>query len=239
MIEVKHTQKVYSSYKKHHHDTLSIATIQKGKIQISYDDHDSFLTPNTLAIFNPYENHKTTLISPDTEDYDIIYFDLESTLKIQQTETFTPITQSLISDPSLVKSFASLVVSKDDKEAEVFLENLFEKYCDMKEEQQVPSETLIKIRDYIESSDETLTLEALAKYANLSQNHLIRVFKKEFGLSPHAYILNHKVHKAKRLLEEGSTIAEASITAGFYDQSHFHKAFKSVFAITPKEFLKR
>ena len=180
MIEVKHTQKVYSSYKKHHHDTLSIATIKKGKIQISYDDHDSFLTPNTLAIFNPYENHKTTLISPDTEDYDIIYFDLESTLKIQQTEIFTPITQSLISDPSLVKSFASLVVSKDDKEAEVFLENLFEKYCDMKEEQQIPSETLIKIRDYIESSDETLTLEALAKYANLSQNHLIRVFKKEF-----------------------------------------------------------
>jgi len=240
MIEAKHTKEVYNCYKKHHHDTLAIATIKQGKIHIAYEQKEVFLTPNSLAIFNPYENHKTTVINEDTSDYYILYFGLSSCLNLQKNEVFNPLNQHIIEDVSLHKSFFSLFHSQDEKEAELFLTTLFNRYCDAPTINKKSHEVLEKIKTIINGSDyETLTLESLAAQAHVSQNHLIRIFKKEFGSSPHAYILNHKIHKAKRLLEQGHTIAKASVDAGFYDQSHFHKAFKSVFAITPKEFQKR
>ena len=239
MIKAKYTKKVYDDYKKHQHDTLSIAAIKKGKVQISYDDKDSFLTPHSLAIFNPYENHKTTVIDDDTSDYHILYFDLPWCLRIQGNEIFTPINQSIIEDDFLTKTFFSLCDRQDEKKAHLFISRLFKEYCSEESSGENMHEVLENVKNIIKTSDyETLSLEYLSKKAKISQNHLIRIFKKEFGLSPHAYILNHKVHKAKHLLEQGYSIAEASVSAGFYDQSHFHKAFKSIFAVTPKEFQK-
>ncbi len=240
MIEAKHTKKVYNCYKKHHHDTLAIATIKKGSIQIAFDYKEELLTPDSLVIFNPYENHKTTVIDADTSDYYILYFDLPWCLDIQQNKVFNPINQSIIKDISLQKSFFSLFNTQDEKEAHFFITTLFKDYSSEENSDKKTHALLEDIKIIIENSDyETLSLGFLASKAHISQNHLIRIFKKEFGLSPHAYILNHKIHKAKQLLQEGYSIAEASVRAGFYDQSHFHKAFKSVFAITPKEFQKR
>jgi len=50
-------------------------------------------------------------------------------------------------------------------------------------------------------------------------------------------MLNQKIYKSKALLQNNISIAEVAIELGFFDQSHFHKAFKSVYALTPKEFL--
>ncbi len=109
---------------------------------------------------------------------------------------------------------------------------------DTHKQREIPK-TLEHVKSFIEDNDyDVLNLSSLAAYIGVSKNHLIRIFKKEFGLSPHAYILNYKVHQAKKMLALGCPISEVAVSVGFYDQSHFHKAFKSVFAITPKEFQK-
>jgi AraC-like DNA-binding protein len=66
------------------------------------------------------------------------------------------------------------------------------------------------------------------------------VFKKELGLTPHAFITNYKINQAKNLLSTNSlkSLSEVAIESGFYDQSHFSKAFKRVFAITPSKITK-
>ncbi|HIP59665.1 MAG TPA: AraC family transcriptional regulator [Campylobacterales bacterium] len=239
-MEVKYTKEVYNSYKKHHHDTLAIATVKQGKIQIEFDHKIELLTPFSLVVFNPYENHKTTIIDSDTSDYYVLYFELSWCLNIQNSEIFNPINQSIVKDKFLHKLFFSLHNSQDEKEAKLFVTKLFEESCGEITDNKTTPEILQMIIDFIKDSDyEILSLEVLARYADISQNHLIRIFKKEFGLSPHAYILNLKIHKAKRLLEQKMPIAEVALEVGFYDQSHFHKAFKSVFAITPKEFQKK
>jgi len=72
------------------------------------------------------------------------------------------------------------------------------------------------------------------------KKHTIKL-KKRRGIfpafTPHAYMLNQKIYKSKALLQNNISIAEVAIELGFFDQSHFHKAFKSVYALTPKEFL--
>lgn len=66
---------------------------------------------------------------------------------------------------------------------------------------------------------------------NLSVVHILRVFKKEFGLPIHSYLLNKKVHLAKNM-----PISQVAVESGFFDQSHLIKSFKRVFQLTPKEY---
>ena len=79
-------------------------------------------------------------------------------------------------------------------------------------------------------------LEEISKKVNLNQSYLSRSFKKEYGLSPRSYLLNTRVNRSKKLLEQGLNISQIALELGFCDQSHFYKAFKNTFAITPNEY---
>ena len=59
------------------------------------------------------------------------------------------------------------------------------------------------------------------------------MFKKEFGLTPHAFIVNERLNRANRLIQNGMAINQASIEVGFNDQSHFTRNFKKYFGYTP------
>ena len=81
--------------------------------------------------------------------------------------------------------------------------------------------------------DENITLDLLASNSNLSKYHFIRVFKKELGLTPHSFIINERLNRANKLIQNGKTISEASLLVGFNDQSHFTRNFKKYFGYTP------
>ena len=57
-------------------------------------------------------------------------------------------------------------------------------------------------------------------------------------MTPHAYLLNIKINKAKELLKQGYTIVDTALECGFTDQSHFHRNFLKIVATTPKEYQK-
>jgi AraC-like DNA-binding protein len=91
-----------------------------------------------------------------------------------------------------------------------------------------------RVKECLESRyTENLTLEELARVANLSPFHLIRVFRKEVGLPPHAYQTRLRLNHAKSMLAQAATIGEAAVSAGFYDQSHFTNHFRKVFGYPP------
>jgi AraC-like DNA-binding protein len=97
----------------------------------------------------------------------------------------------------------------------------------------------LNIKKYLDENYlEEFILEELAVKFDLSVVHLIRVFKKEFGLPIHSYILNKKVHMAKELLASNQTIVQVAQNSGFFDQSHLNRSFKRIFQITPKEYQK-
>ena len=61
----------------------------------------------------------------------------------------------------------------------------------------------------------SLFLDELALKFDLTVVHLIRVFKKEFGLPIHSYILNKKVHLTKELLTSNISISQIAQNSGF------------------------
>jgi AraC-like DNA-binding protein len=87
-----------------------------------------------------------------------------------------------------------------------------------------------------EEFNQHLSLEELAQLVSLDPLYLIRVFKKSVGVSPHSYQIQKRIAQVQKLLRTGSSLADASFTCGFFDQSHMTRAFKKVVGITPGSF---
>jgi AraC-like DNA-binding protein len=100
-----------------------------------------------------------------------------------------------------------------------------------------------RIREALENIQENFkkqhTVAALAKKACMHPTYFAHLFKEEIGVSPHQYILDYKIEKAKEFL---CTFDEAlDYTAeelGFHDYSHFYRAFKKVTGKTPMQFIR-
>jgi AraC-like DNA-binding protein len=78
-----------------------------------------------------------------------------------------------------------------------------------------------------------LTLAALAKEAGLSRFQFLRGFARETGLTPHAYLMQRRIHRARNLIATGAGLAEAATASGFSDQSHMTRLFVRSFGMAP------
>ena len=90
-------------------------------------------------------------------------------------------------------------------------------------------------KSILENPENIYLIEQMAHDACISPFHMIREFKKAFGLTPHQFQMQCKVRKAQKLLAERSA-SEVTFDAGFYDQSHMDRCFKKVVGLSPKEY---
>jgi AraC family transcriptional regulator len=82
-----------------------------------------------------------------------------------------------------------------------------------------------------------LALEDIASAAYLSEYHFARLFKQITRVTPHAYLANLRLERARKLLAETALpISEIAAMVGYQSQSHFSKMFKSVAGITPRAY---
>ena len=79
-------------------------------------------------------------------------------------------------------------------------------------------------------------LSELAGVAGLSKYHFLRVFSREMGLTPHAYLLQRRIARSRTVLASGGSLAAAARAGGFTDQSHFTKCFRRLVGVTPGEY---
>lgn len=85
-----------------------------------------------------------------------------------------------------------------------------------------------------------ITLADLARLADLSVSQLHREFRRLFNISPGDYILWTRLIMARRRLEESTDpIGRVARDCGFYDQSHFTRAFKQHTGVPPLEYRRR
>jgi AraC-like DNA-binding protein len=81
--------------------------------------------------------------------------------------------------------------------------------------------------NYIEINfKNSFSLDDLMGIAHLSKFHLIRIFKKQTGLTPHAYQMQLKLNEARRLIFQDKSLTEIAYELGFSDQAHFTNTFK-------------
>lgn len=84
--------------------------------------------------------------------------------------------------------------------------------------------------------DREIRLPELAETLGCTQFHLIRLFRTHKGMTPHAFLLQLRLERARRLLSRGMAAAEAAFAAGFSDQSHLTRRFKQRYGLTPSAY---
>lgn len=78
-----------------------------------------------------------------------------------------------------------------------------------------------------------ISLSDLARASSLSRFQVLRAFFKATGMTPHAYLVQRRIHLARRLMAVGTPLAEAALASGFSDQSHMTRVFVSKYGISP------
>jgi AraC family transcriptional regulator len=82
-----------------------------------------------------------------------------------------------------------------------------------------------------------LSLEEIASAAYLSEYHFARLFKRITGVTPHLYLANLRLERARKLLAESALpIVEIAAMVGYQSQSHFTKVFKGITGVTPRAY---
>lgn len=100
--------------------------------------------------------------------------------------------------------------------------------------------TIEQIRLYIDCHiTENLRISDIAKKFSFSGEHIIRVFRKTYQITPHQYILQSKIRLAMIMLKmKTDSIEEVAVRLGFTDSHHFAKQFKRLTGYKPTEYKK-
>jgi AraC family transcriptional regulator len=102
----------------------------------------------------------------------------------------------------------------------------------------LPQRQLQQILEYIDVHfDRDIKLADLAGLLGMSQFHFSHLFKQSIGTSPHQYILQQRIERAKQLLKQTNrSIVEIALECGFNSHSHLSKQFRQLAGMTPKAY---
>lgn len=101
-----------------------------------------------------------------------------------------------------------------------------------------PARHLLRAKDLVDARyREPLDVEALARAAKLSRAHFSREFRREFGESPHQYLLMRRLERAAALLRNTDrSVADICLTVGLRSVGSFTTSFRRMFGMTPTQY---
>jgi len=95
---------------------------------------------------------------------------------------------------------------------------------------------MLAAREYLLANFERdVTTVELSEFCGVSQYHLIRSFRRQFGITPRQFLISHRVSMAKKLIASGSSVTSAAYSTGFSDQSHLNRYFKKITSYSPRK----
>ncbi len=237
---------------------LSISCIENGKVNIEFikENTQEVLLKNKIAIFNPYQVHCSKESEIKTIGYYTLYLDIKWCINLQKKLNITQDNQFMLFDRNMINNqceYETLIeicekIQKNtnfynfEKEIAKFISSLFSANIPKESKQlfnKIDKSLISLAKEYmLDNLDENISLEDLSSYTGYNSTYISRIFKKEFGLSPHAFMVNEKINRSKNLLlDNTNTISYVASKSGFYDQSHFSRNFKKLFASSPNTFL--
>jgi AraC-like DNA-binding protein len=239
------------TYPKHTHDQYGLGVIDAGGHASLSDRGQVQAGPGDLIFVNPGEVHDGRAVAGRSRTWRMFYIDpflmddLLSDIQEGPMHSFA-FAGPVFSDEALRRAFDLAFRQATHSSAEIKALELETSILRVAERARMNSTTRPirsmnsspssrRARELIDAdpSSPRLTLARLAKEARVSRFQLIRAFARETRLTPHAYILQQRLALARRLIRAGTDIAEASIRAGFFDQSHLTRAFCRQFGLSP------
>ena len=242
-------------YAPHSHKQWSIGAITGGNSSFVYREDAFDVRDGDLVMMNPEWMHACNPVENQPWSYLMLYLDTSWLTQLRYDagllteQNWQDISTAVISDPGWYQRYNEVADCLMDAQRELlekqtlviaFLVDLMTSLDG--HESSLPSaipEALQQVAGRLrDRATEEISLEDLCQLSNYSQGHLIRLFKRHFGLTPHAYQINCRIQLGQQDLKQGKAIAETAVDAGFSDQPHFQRTFKKLVAATPSQYQK-
>ena len=237
------------AFRAHSHDTFTFGIILEGAFGLTIDGLDHQVEAGRFSFIEPHAVHTGRCLSAELE-YRNAYVGREALEGLLGIEPDSPWTiachRPFPADAGLARDFrqahAALQGHADpsDDFAGVLGEIVRRFFRRERRASREPAHrrAVRRVLDVLRSSYErNVSLEELSSAAGLSRFHLLRVFRAEMGMPPHAYLLQVRIEHAIPRLLAGESLADVALRVGFYDQSHFGRYFKSIVGTPPGDFI--
>lgn len=237
-------------YAPHAHDGFVIAMTEAGGAEFASRGAVGEATPSGLLVFNPGEPHSGRMGRSRRWRYRSFYLDRRAAAELESLglPRAPHFATNLFTDANLIQAFLDVHQALDAgadclRTRELLLESfgaLVHRHGTGRPEHLAAPREQRRLERVLEMMHDRpadpLSLEMLGEAAALTPFQLIALFKRETGLTPHAYLVQLRLKAAMDALKAGMPVAEAATFAGFYDQSALTKHLKRCYGVTPLQF---
>lgn len=240
-------------YAPHSHKQWSLGAITGGHSTFLYRDDCHPIQTGTLVLMNPDWVHACNPVDNQPWAYWMLYVDtpwltqLRHQAGLLDQPHWQDIATATLSEPHWYQRYCALAeclidpqrdLLEKQSQAVLYLTELMQYLAQqpLHEPRLVPQQ-LRRLADYLnEHAAKDISLDDLCALSGYSPGHLIRAFRRHFGLTPHAFVVNRRIQLGQQALKAGQPIAEAALETGFSDQAHFQRTFKKLVAATPDQY---
>jgi len=241
-------------YGRHAHRTFSIGAVTGGRSTYLNGNTLEHVQAGAVVIVNPEVVHACNPATDEAWAYRMFYLDTDWLAKLQHAQgfgtqaQFVPFEQTLTWRADLFVGLNALynvlvnphadALRKKSAVAQYFttLQQALNP-APRANAPRGPDQRLARAAEFIDGNyTRALKLDEICAAADLSPSYLIRAFREQYGMTPHAYVVNRRIEFSRAQLRRGHAIADVAAEAGFADQAHLQRAFRQFVAATPGQY---
>lgn len=231
------------AFSPHRHDTYAIGITVSGVQTFRYRGEQRYCLPGQCHVLHPDELHDGRPATGEGFGYRIVYLDPGLIQEAIGSGPLPFVPSPVVESSLLPQGFPSGVWDMDAELDDVSGAELVAQLADLllaassRGPAKSPALDVIavsRVRDLIAARpSRRCSMDALERVSGLDRWTLARQFRAAFGTSPSRFRILRQLDHVRRLLTGGVSLAHASADAGFADQSHMSRRFKSAYGLTP------
>jgi AraC-like DNA-binding protein len=239
-----------AAYQKHRHDTYAIGLTDLGVQVFDYRGATRTAMPGEVVVLYPDEVHDGRAGTGEGFGYRIIYVEPVQLAEALRARRGRPAPLPFVGDPvsrnaTLARAIDSAFrLPMEPLAADSLLVELAEGLLDAGHagassgaSTRIDAGATERARRFLDAARTRVVHSAeLESVTGLSRYDLARQFRRMFGTSPYRYLLMRRLDFARELMHEGLPLVDVACDAGFADQAHFTRVFRSAFGLTPARY---
>jgi AraC-like DNA-binding protein len=238
------------AYQKHRHDTYAIGVTDFGVQVFDYRGSVRASTPGQVVVLYPDEVHDGRAGTNEGFGYRIVYVAPSVLAEAVRALRGGPSPLPFVSEPVSMNRRLSQAIEGafraplESLAVDVLIVDLAEGLMAAERSgarpmvsRRVDVRANERARQFLDA-ERTRTVHSaeLESITGLTRYDLSRQFRIMFGTSPHRYLLMRRLDFARERILRERPLVEVACDAGFADQAHFTRAFKSAFGLTPARY---
>jgi AraC-like DNA-binding protein len=252
-VDLLRARYVTHRYGRHAHETYTFGLIEAGVEEFDYGSTLLRAGPGAVALLNPDVVHTGQAATPSGWTYRVLYPEVgvvtsvaaelgwrRGTPWFPETVLYDPATADLLRHAHRAAEYGDRLASSSL--LTTALMRLLQVHSAAppaggREPASRSPASVQAVRDLLpQRLADPPSLAELAAMTGLSQFALLRAFRRQTGMPPHAYLNQLRVRRARLLLDRGLAPADVAAQTGFADQAHLTRHFKRVVGVPPASY---